>query len=128
MEKQRRSSPQSSKQESLTTQQSEDETSADTALEETLHEKTARDRELGEIATKGDWRMLEEEAVEDGLGWAVYEPATEKTPKDTTPLLKMAGRFEGPDFVAIEGRAPLGLIYIKTRKSNRNKSKTRRHN
>lgn len=128
MEKGRRPSPQPSEQERLENQQSQGEASADTTLEETLHEKTTRDRKLGEIATKEDQRMLEEEAVEDGLGWAVYEPATEKTPKDTTPLLKMAGRFEGPDFVAIEGRAPLGLIYIKTRKSNRNKSKTRRHN
>jgi hypothetical protein len=128
MEKRRRPSPQPSEQERLENQQSQGEASADTTLEETLHEKTTRDRKLGEIATKEDQRMLEEEAVEDGLGWAVYEPATEKTPKDTTPLLKMAGRFEGPDFVAIEGRAPLGLIYIKTRKSNRNKSKTRRHN
>lgn len=125
MKEQWHSSPE---QEWLEYQQPKGETSADATPEEMLHKKTARDRGLGEIATKGDQRMLEEEAVEDGLGWAVYEPATEKTPKDTTPLLKMAGRFEGPDFVAIEGRAPLGLIYIKTRKSNRNKSKTRRHN
>ena len=126
MKEQWRSSPQSPTQESLTAQQSEDETSADTTLEETLHEKTARDRELGEIATKGDQRMLEEEAVEDGLGWAVYEPATEKTPEDTTPVLRAAGRFEGPGFTAIEGRARVDVIYINPRKSNRKKPKTRR--
>lgn len=126
MEKQWRSSPQSPTQESLTAQQSEDETSADATIEETLDEKTTRDRELGEIATKGDQRMLEEEAVESGLGCAVYEPATEKTPEDTTPVLRAAGRFEGPGFTAIEGRARVDVIYINPRKSNRKKPKTRR--
>lgn len=126
MKEQWRSSPQSPTQESLTAQQSEDETSADATLEEMLHEKTTRDRELGEIATKGDQRMLEEEAVESGLGYAVYEPATEKTPEDTTPVLRAAGRFEGPGFTAIEGRARVDVIYINPRKSNRKKPKTRR--
>ena len=134
MEKQRRPLPQSSEQEWLENQQSQGEASADTTLEETLHEKTTRDRKLGEIATKEDQRALGEETVQSGLGWAIYEPATEKTPEDTTPLLRMAGRFEGPDFVAIEGRARVDVIYInpkktrKSKKSNRNKSKTRRHN
>ena len=125
------SSPQLSEKESPANQQSKDKTSADATLKETLHEKTARDRKLGEIATKEHQRVSREGITQSGLGWAVYEPATEKTPEDTTPLLRMAGRFEGPDFVAIEGRAPVGLIYInpkKSKKSNRNKSKTRRPN
>lgn len=134
MEKQWRSSPQSLEQEWLEDQQPKGETSADATPEEMLHKKTARDRGLGEIATKEDQRALGEETVQSGLGWAIYEPATEKTPEDTTPLLRMAGRFEGPDFVAIEGRARVDVIYInpkktrKSKKSNRNKSKTRRHN
>ena len=134
MEKRRRPSPQSLEQEWLEDQQPKGETSAAATPEELLHKKTARDRELGEIATKEDQRALGEETAQSGLGWAIYEPATEKTPEDTTPLLRMAGRFEGPDFVAIEGRARVDVIYInpkktrKSKKSNRNKSKTRRHN
>lgn len=134
MEKQRRPLPQSPEQEWLEDQQPKGEAGADATLKETLHEKTARDRKLGEIATKEYQRVSREGITQSGLGWAVYEPATEKTPEDATPLLRMAGRFEGPDFVAIEGRAPVGLIYInpkktrKSKKSNCNKSKTRRHN
>ena len=133
MKEQRRSSPQS-EQEWLEDQQPQGETNADATPEEMLHEKTVHDRKLGEIATKEDQRVSTEGIIQSGLGWAVYEPATEKTPEDTTPVLRAAGRFEGPDFVAIEGRAPVGLIYInpkktrKSKKSNRNKSKTRRHN
>lgn len=126
MKEQWRSSSQPREQEHPAAQQAEDETSADATLEETFDEKTTRDRELGEIATKGDQRMLEEEAVESGLGYAVYEPATEKTPEDTTPVLRAAGRFEGPGFTAIEGRARVDVIYINPRKSNRKKTKTRR--
>ena len=69
MKEQWRSS-QPSEQEPPAAQQAEDETSADATIEETLDEKTTRDKELGEIATKGDQRMLEEEAVESGLGYA----------------------------------------------------------
>lgn len=126
MKEQWRSSSQPREQEPPADWQPEDETSADATLEETFDEKTTRDRELGEIATKGDQRMLEEEAVESGLGYAVYEPATEKTPEDTTPVLRAAGRFEGPGFTAIEGRARVDVIYINPRKSNRKKTKTRR--
>ena len=126
MKEQRRSSPQPSEQEPPAAQQSEDETSADATIEETLHEKTARDRKLGEIATKERQRVSREGITQSGLGWAVYEPATEKTPEDATPLLRMAGRFEGPDFTAIEGRARVDVIYINPRKSNRKKPKTRR--
>lgn len=135
MREQWRSSSQPPGQEPPAARQPEAIPGIDAAPEEISHEETAcrecgrpygHARELGEIATKGNQRMLEEEAVESGLGYAVYEPATEKTPEDTTPVLRAAGRFKGPGFTAIEGRARVDVIYINPRKSNRKKPKTRR--